>query len=87
MMIPPATQTALIRRMSDAERSYGPFASTHEALGVCLEEWTELLGAVHLNNLQAIQHEALDLAAALLRLHDQINTNEALRARSVKPAK
>lgn len=55
-------------RIEYADRRYGPFASTHEALGVALEEWHELIGAIRSNDLQAIRHEALDVAAVLVRL-------------------
>jgi NTP pyrophosphatase (non-canonical NTP hydrolase) len=72
------------RRMEAADVRYGPFASTHEALGVALEEWDELRQAVHANDLAAVQHEALDLAAVLVRLADQLEINPALRARSAK---
>lgn len=58
----------LITRIAAADKIYGPFASTHEAMGVALEEWTELIDAVHANDITAIRHEALDLAAVLLRL-------------------
>lgn len=83
-MIPIETQCELNRRIADANARYGPFASTHEALGVCVEEWDELRAAIHSNALGAVQYEALDLAAALIRLHDQIETNVALRRRSGK---
>ena len=55
-------------RMSRAWQRYGAFASAHEALSVALEEWQELCLAVHANDLQAIAHEAQDLAAVCLRL-------------------
>jgi hypothetical protein len=47
---------------------YGPFASTHEALGVALEEWDELRAAIHSNALGAVEMECIDLAAVLFRL-------------------
>jgi NTP pyrophosphatase (non-canonical NTP hydrolase) len=83
-MIPDYTTSELNRRIADASKRYGPFASTHEALGVAIEEWTELVDAIRSNALGAVQFEALDLAAVLIRLHDQIETNEAMRARSRK---
>ena len=55
-------------RMSRSWQRYGAFASAHEALGVALEEWNELGMAVHANDLQAIAHEAMDLASVCLRL-------------------
>lgn len=68
------TYTALCSveaRMERAQTAFGPFASAHEALGVALEEWTELISAIQANDMEAIKHEALDLAAVLIRLHDQ----------------
>jgi hypothetical protein len=57
-------------RIDAANRRYGPFSSTHEALGVASEEWDELRAAIHANNIVAIRSEALDLAAVLIRLAD-----------------
>ena len=58
----------LIARIDAATERYGPFASTHEALGVAAEEWDELREAIRANDLCAIREEALDLAAVALRL-------------------
>lgn len=71
-------------RMADQDDRYGPFASTQEALGVCLEEWDELRAAIHANDLDAVQKECLDLAAPLLRLAEQLFANQGLRRRSKK---
>lgn len=71
-------------RMADQDEQYGPFASTQEALGVCLEEWDELRAAIHANDLDAVQKECLDLAAPLLRLAEQLFVNQGLRRRSRK---
>ena len=70
--------------IAKADKRYGNFTSTHEALGVCLEEWNELQDAIHANDIDAIRKECIDLAAPLIRLHDQLETCEALRRRSVK---
>jgi len=54
-----------------AEKSagrYGHFASTHEALGVAMEEWHELIDAIRANKLGSIEMECIDLAAVLFRL-------------------
>ena len=59
------------KKMHDAEEIYGDFTSTHEALGVALEEWNELQHAIHANKLESIREEALDLAAVLLRMAHQ----------------
>jgi len=74
----------ILDRISAADDRYGPFASTHEALGVASEEWDELRAAVHANDLAAVQREALDLAAVLIRLHDNIDFSDTLRKRSTK---
>jgi NTP pyrophosphatase (non-canonical NTP hydrolase) len=55
-------------RIDAANRRYGPFSSTHEALGVASEEWDELREAIRSNDLGLIREEALDLAAVALRL-------------------
>lgn len=58
----------LADKAARAEVRYGPMASTHEALGVALEEWQELCEAVRSNDLSAIEREAIDLAAVCMRL-------------------
>jgi NTP pyrophosphatase (non-canonical NTP hydrolase) len=58
----------LIARIRAASERYGPFESTHEALGVAAEEWDELREAIRANDLDAIRSEALDLAAVMMRL-------------------
>jgi NTP pyrophosphatase (non-canonical NTP hydrolase) len=68
--------TEIEDRINAAIDRYGPLASTHEAMGVALEEWTELIDAVRANDLQAIAHESLDLAAVLLRLARTIREND-----------
>jgi hypothetical protein len=76
------TINALWERISAADVRYGDFASTHEALGVCSEEWDEFRDAVHANSLEEIRHEALDLAAALIRLHDEFGRGGSILGRS-----
>jgi hypothetical protein len=68
--------------IDDADMRYGPFASTHEALGVACEEWDELRAAVHANDMVKIKDEALDLAAVLIRLHDQLARGGPILRRS-----
>ena len=60
--------TAIIAKAEAAVDRYGPFASTHEALGVACEEWDELRAAIHANDLESVHKEAIDLAAVLYRL-------------------
>ena len=74
----------LEHRIAIAEARYGKFASAHEALGVASEEWDELRDAIHENDLQAIQHEALDLAAVCIRLAEACRDGGDFAARSVK---
>jgi len=72
------------QRMDDAFARYGKFASAHEALGVASEEWDELRAAIHANDLQAIKHEALDLAAVCIRLAEACSDGGDFARRSVK---
>ena len=74
----------LRKRIAAADERYGPFKSTHEALGVAIEEWDELRAAVHANDLDAIRHEALDLAACLIRLYDNLGSSIEMQIRSEK---
>ena len=64
----------LAARIEKATARYGGFASTHEAMGVALEEWDEFRDAVKSNDLDEIRKEALDLAAVLVRLAGQIES-------------
>lgn len=68
-------------RISRAIAKYGPFTSTAEGLGVITEEYQELIAAVRSNDLSAVRAEALDVAAAALKLAGDC-TNENLRERS-----
>jgi len=70
--------------MEDAQSRYGNFASTHEALGVALEEWNELNDAIRANAIEAIREEAIDLAAVLIRLAAQCRSSETMKERSIK---
>jgi hypothetical protein len=71
-------------RMAAAARRYGPFASTHEALGVACEEWDELRSAIHANNMPRVEAECLDLASVLIRLALSLRSSESARLRSIK---
>ena len=51
-----------------ASIKYGAFKSTHEGLGVLTEEYTELVEAIHRNDMDSIVHEALQVAAVAIRL-------------------
>lgn len=56
------------RRIAAADRVYGPPASAHEMLGVIAEEYAELIEAVRRGKIGSVEWEALDLAAACIRL-------------------
>lgn len=77
-------ETEIAERIDAAERRYGDFASTHEALGVLLEEFDELRRAVHSNALESVREECLDIAAVALRMADQCRNAEPFKRRSVK---
>ncbi len=72
------------QRMTAAETRYGAFASTHEAMGVALEEWSELIEAVRSNKLGSVESEALDLAAVCIRLAMACAAGGEFSSRSVK---
>ena len=81
-MISIAARKALDNLVSRSNVRYGQPASTHECMGVALEEWHELIEAVHANDAEAIRHEALDLAAILIRMHDAMGSDPAFIKRS-----
>jgi len=51
-----------------ASGRYGAFTSTHEGLGVLIEEIDELRDAVRSNVIGAVEREAVQVAAVALRL-------------------
>jgi len=60
-----------VRREAETSAArYNGFNSTHEALGVLVEEFDELRAAIHANKLASISREACQVAAVALRLHD-----------------
>lgn len=71
-------------RMRKATEKYGPLASTHEGLGVALEEWNELQDAIRTNRLDDVAAECIDLAAVLVRMAEAIATRQEIVNRSVK---
>lgn len=64
------TEQELDRRLRSARNKYGEPACTHESLGVIAEEYDELIDAVRRGLAGAVHWEALDLAAACIRLAD-----------------
>jgi NTP pyrophosphatase (non-canonical NTP hydrolase) len=71
-------------RITRAQTRYGDFASTHEALGVAVEEWDELRDAVRSNAIASVETECLDLAAVLVRLARMLRNTNYTHDRSVK---
>ena len=55
------------RELSSTRNKYPPFHSSHEGLGVILEEWDELKEAVRNNNISQQRTEAIQLAAMAIR--------------------
>lgn len=72
------------KRVDRANERYGSLASTHEGLGVALEEWDELRDAVKANDFNSIYAECLDLAAVLIRMAEEISNNNKTQCRSTK---
>lgn len=56
-------------RISTDEARHGGFNSTHEALGVLLEEFNELQDAIRANAIRDIAKEAIQVSAVALRLN------------------
>jgi hypothetical protein len=75
---------AIEARIERAHERYGPFASTHEGLGVALEEWDELKDAIRANALATVEYECLDLAAVLIRLARMVRNSNYAHDRSIK---
>jgi NTP pyrophosphatase (non-canonical NTP hydrolase) len=72
----------LEERIKVASAKYGDFSSTHEALGVAVEEWDEFRDAIKRNNAAAVEHECLDLASVLIRIARNLRNFEHTRIRS-----
>lgn len=60
--------------VSRAQTKYGPFTSTHEALGVLIEEVDELKEAIHANSMKSIEIEAIQVSAVARRLAECCET-------------
>jgi NTP pyrophosphatase (non-canonical NTP hydrolase) len=68
-----------------ADKRFGPPTSTHEAIGVALEEWHELIDAVRANDLPLVRDECIDLIAILVRLAEACSVEGGeFERRSVK---
>ena len=58
----------VLDRINKADNTYSAPASAHEMLGVIAEEYAELIEAVRSGKSGSVEWEALDLAAACIRL-------------------
>ena len=67
--------------MAEAHARFDYFRSSHEGLGVLIEEVTELSEAIHSNQPDAIAAEALQVAAVALRIAESMG-QRATRQRS-----
>lgn len=74
----------LNERIKTAEKRYADFTSTHEALGVALEEWNELQSAIQTNAIENICWEAIDLAVVLIRMVRQCRNDQEFKKKSIK---
>lgn len=74
-------ENGIDKRIADADRLYGPPTSAHEMLGVIAEEYAELIEAVRSGKSGGVEWEALDLAAACIRLADACEDAEMPFAR------
>ncbi len=63
----------IVDEIEKANGLYGPFSSTHEGLGVLMEEFDELRAAVRENNLESVRLEAMQIAAVATRIAYSIN--------------
>lgn len=64
-----SVMSEVVREYTEACDRYGvAFTSSHEGLGVLIEELDELKSAIHSNKLAAIQYEAIQVAAVAIRL-------------------
>lgn len=74
---------AVGQEMDSAEARYGTFHSTHEGLGVLVEEMHELVEAIRSNMLGSIELEAIQVAAVAARLAESVANNVETRDRSI----
>ena len=58
----------IIAEAQRAQSRHGNYTSSHEALGVLIEEVDEHRAAIHTNQIRAIRGEAIQIAAVTLRL-------------------
>jgi len=73
----------VLAQVDYADARYGPFTSSHEGLGVLIEEIQELIAAIGDNDLAHIRTEAVQVSAVALRIAVCCNRHD-FRNRSVK---
>lgn len=78
-----AVMTAVLEEAGRANAKWGDFTSTHEAIGVLLEEVDELRDAIRANKLGSVHMEAVQVAAVALRLAWHCEAVPAFQRRSV----
>ena len=59
---------AIWSAIGTADRRWGHFKSTHEGLGVLIEELDELKSAIHANKTESVREEAIQIAAVATRI-------------------
>lgn len=67
----------VLDRINKADNTYSAPASAHEMLGVIAEEYAELIEAIRTGKSGSVEWEALDLAAAAIRLAYACNVGNA----------
>ena len=75
----------LIARIGAATERYGPFASTHEALGVASEEWDELREAI--TSLVALGEAGSKASVQIVASLGAINEKGLPHIKALKPEK
>lgn len=75
-MIRDTITESVLAEAQAAQNKYGDFASTHEALGVLLEEVEELRDAIRANSPEGAEMEAMQVAAVAYRLYWHLSTPE-----------
>lgn len=68
-----------------AERRYGDFTSSHEGLGVLMEELHELVQAIRANKSESIRTEAIQVAAVATRIAYAMSSVPTLRRSGCEP--
>lgn len=71
---------AIVRdEIEQADAKYGVFRSSHEGLGVLIEEMDELREAVRSNSTESIRMEAMQVAGVALRIAYSMSEPDTIR--------